>query len=488
MLPRGDTPKKKRAIEIEKEVLGDSDSQNICEPILTFKQGEEKKQMEAKRTSENAAKENGIQDKVGNNLMKGSLQRETQRKSKNEEEKSKKEAEELNKKTEKDIPQEIREGEETLNRECEGNPMILGEDSSQRKEKEEEKAKKTEKPIERPHQLRGMEEEEELRLMEAEGPKGMEEEEEVSMFQLLNSKNQKELSPVLPRLNLQNEAEQDKEAFLAEREPDSRFVLFPIHFEDIWNMYKGLQSSFWVAEDIRMEEDLLQWNETGASVPFRNYIKCCLSSLALITSSELTENLLTDIPVPEARCFYGLQIAMENIHMESYSMLFHELVPDSNEKDFLEMASQKWAAAPTPKDLFSFTERLVFSAFRSKILFSSFLAFATLKFREDYFPGMFAVLRRILKDRHQFTLFGCLIHNSYITHKLGTSKIHEITKKLVEIEKKFIEETFPKELLGVSSSVTASLLFVSNWESLVERGGHPEGFIELAFLESVREG
>lgn len=44
---------------------------------------------------------------------------------------------------------------------------------------------------------------------------------------------------------------------------------------------------------------------------------------------------MCEVQIPEARAFYGFQIAMENIHSETYSLLIDTYIKDETEKTFL---------------------------------------------------------------------------------------------------------------------------------------------------------
>jgi ribonucleoside-diphosphate reductase subunit M2 len=117
------------------------------------------------------------------------------------------------------------------------------------------------------------------------------------------------------------------------QENPHRFVLFPIHYNDIWWMYKKAKASFWTAEEIDLSADLPDW--VGLSDTERHFISHVLAFFAAsdgIVNENLSSNFAPEVTVPEARCFYGFQIAVENIHSETYSLLIDTYIKDPNEK------------------------------------------------------------------------------------------------------------------------------------------------------------
>ena len=117
-------------------------------------------------------------------------------------------------------------------------------------------------------------------------------------------------------------------------ENKKRFTLFPIKYEDIWQAYKKAESSFWTAEEIDFSKDLNDW-EGKMSDNERFFIKNIIAFFAGsdgIVNENLMEHLSVEVQIPEARCFYGFQVAIENIHSEVYSLLIDTYVKDSEEK------------------------------------------------------------------------------------------------------------------------------------------------------------
>ena len=120
------------------------------------------------------------------------------------------------------------------------------------------------------------------------------------------------------------------------QESDDRFVLFPIEHADVWEMYKQHAASFWTAEEIDLAEDMKDWDNLKAEE--KHFLKHVLAFFAAsdgIVNENLVVNFANEVQWAEARCFYGFQIMMENIHAETYSLLIDTYIKDTNEKNHL---------------------------------------------------------------------------------------------------------------------------------------------------------
>ncbi|CAD8205778.1 unnamed protein product [Paramecium octaurelia] len=241
----------------------------------------------------------------------------------------------------------------------------------------------------------------------------------------------------------------------------NRFVLFPIKYNDIWNMYKQHKASFWTAEEIDLYQDLKDWEKLTADE--KHFIKYVLAFFAAsdgIVNENLAQQFCTEVQVPEARCFYGFQIAMENIHSETYSLLIDTYITDENEKNYLlhaihnvpviqkkAMWAMKWI-----NDNDSFAERLIAFAAVEGIFFSgSFCAIFWIK-KRSLMPGLTFSNELISRDEGLHTDFACLLYK-HLVNKLSNQRIHEIISSAVEIEKEFISEALPVELIGMNSNL-----------------------------------
>jgi ribonucleotide reductase beta subunit family protein with ferritin-like domain len=285
-----------------------------------------------------------------------------------------------------------------------------------------------------------------------------------SMFALMNEDRSKSIC--LPKIEKhageltasKTRATRDEELL---RENENRFVLFPIRYNDIWEMYKKAEASFWTAEEIDLFADMKDWEALNEDE--QHFIKYVLAFFAAsdgIVLENLAETFLTEVQLPEARCFYGFQIAMENIHSETYSLLIDTYIKDENEKNFLFRAVQKvpvihkkaqWAVKWINRND-SFGERLVAFAAVEGIFFSgSFCSIYWLK-KRSLMPGLTYSNELISRDEGLHTDFACLLY-SYIKNKLSKERIYEIIEDAVSIEKEFVENSLPVELLGINSKV-----------------------------------
>jgi ribonucleoside-diphosphate reductase subunit M2 len=241
--------------------------------------------------------------------------------------------------------------------------------------------------------------------------------------------------------------------------PD-RFVLFPIQHQAIWVMYKKAQASFWTAEEIDLTADVVHF-ETRLTPDEQHFVKTVLAFFAAsdgIVLENLGARFMTDVQLPEARCFYGFQIAMENIHSETYSLLIDTLVQNSDEKHRLFNSVQTvpcigrkaaWALKWTSSDA-SFATRLVAFAAIEGIFFSgSFCAIFWLK-KRGLMPGLCFSNELISRDEGMHTDFACLIY-SMLQTKLSAAALLAVIVEAVEIEIEFIVVALPCKLLGMNA-------------------------------------
>ena len=124
------------------------------------------------------------------------------------------------------------------------------------------------------------------------------------------------------------------ESILVEKE--NKYVLFPIDYQDIFGMYKRALASFWTVEEVDLSKDLNDWERLSDSE--RHFVENVLAFFAGsdgIVTENLAQRFMNDIPIQEAKCFYGFQIAIENIHSEMYSLLIDTYIKDNNHKEKL---------------------------------------------------------------------------------------------------------------------------------------------------------
>jgi ribonucleoside-diphosphate reductase beta chain len=256
-------------------------------------------------------------------------------------------------------------------------------------------------------------------------------------------------------------------------ENSGRFVVFPLKYHDIWEKYKTAEHSFWTAEEIDLGQDLTDWEEK-LNDDERHYIKNVLAFFAAsdgIVNENLAENFLKEVQYPEAKFFYGFQIAMENVHSETYSLLIDTYIKDDKEKDHLFNAldtvpsvkkKADWALKWIESD--SFAERLIAFAAVEGIFFSgSFCSIFWLK-KRGLMPGLAFSNELISRDEGLHCEFACLLHNKYITNKVSQERITEIITEAVEIEKEFVTDSLPVSLIGMNAKLMAQYIeFVADY-------------------------
>ena len=246
------------------------------------------------------------------------------------------------------------------------------------------------------------------------------------------------------------------------QENKDRFVMFPLKYRDIWDMYKQAEHSFWTAEEIDLAQDLTDWNEK-LNDNEKHFIKMVLAFFAAsdgIVNENLAENFLKEVQYPEAKSFYGFQIAMENVHSETYSLLIDTYIKDSEEKDKLFHAIDNYPSIMKKADWAlkwinseSFAERLIAFAAVEGIFFSgSFCSIFWLK-KRGLMPGLSFSNELISRDEGLHCEFACLLHNRYIQNKVSHERIKEIIISAVDIEREFITESLPVSLIGMNGKL-----------------------------------
>ena len=279
-------------------------------------------------------------------------------------------------------------------------------------------------------------------------------------------------------------------------EEQNRFVLFPIQHQDIWSMYKKAEDSFWRTAEVDLSKDLTSWNKLNSHE--KHFISMILAFFAGsdgIVVENLGARFMNDIKVSEARAFYGFQIAMENIHSETYSLLIDTYIKDPQEKDRLFNAIEtipsvekkaKWALRWIKDDESNFATRLVAFACVEGIFFSgSFCAIFWLK-KRGLMPGLTSSNELISRDEGLHTDFAVLLY-SMLNQKLNYDTIKDIVKNAVEIEKEFITDSIPCRLIGMNADLMKQYIeFVA--DRLVVQLGYPkiyESTNPFEFMEMI---
>ena len=280
---------------------------------------------------------------------------------------------------------------------------------------------------------------------------------------------------------------------------DNRFVMFPIKHNDIWEMYKKQIDCFWRAEEIDLSKDLTNWESLNADE--KHFISMILAFFAAsdgIVLENLASRFMSEIQVSEARAFYGFQIAMENVHSETYSLLIETYIKDKDEKSRLFNAIEHfpcikkksdWAQKWIHDNRSSFATRLVAFACVEGIFFSgAFCSIYWLK-KRGLMPGLTFSKELISRDEALHCEFAILLY-SKLLKKIDKARIHELIKEAVDIETEFICEALPCRLIGMNSELmsqyirfVADRLCVQLGYKKIYNVSNPFDFMELISLE-----
>jgi ribonucleoside-diphosphate reductase subunit M2 len=246
-------------------------------------------------------------------------------------------------------------------------------------------------------------------------------------------------------------------------ESKRRFVLFPIQYHEIWQMYKKAEASFWTAEEMDLSKDLHDWNNR-LNDNERHFVSHVLAFFAAsdgIVNENLVERFSNEVQAAEARCFYGFQIMMENIHSETYSLLIDTYIKDPAEREYLFDAVETipcvkkkadWALTWISDRQATFAERLVAFAAVEGIFFSgSFASIFWLK-KRGLMPGLAFSNELISRDEGMHTDFACLLF-SHLRRRPHPDTVNEIITQAVVIEQEFLTDALPVALIGMNSEL-----------------------------------
>jgi ribonucleoside-diphosphate reductase beta chain len=288
-----------------------------------------------------------------------------------------------------------------------------------------------------------------------------------------------------------------QETELLLRENKDRFVILPIKYPDIWEMYKKCEASFWTAEEIDLGDDMKHWE--GMNDGERHFVSHVLAFFAAsdgIVNENLAVNFMSEVQLPEARCFYGFQIMMENIHSETYALLIDTYIKDPVEKDRLFHAidtvpcvgkKAEWALRWINNG--TFAERLIAFAAVEGIFFSgSFCSIFWLK-KRGLMPGLTFSNELISRDEGMHCEFACLLYKM-LENKLSKEAATAIITDAVEIEKEFITDALPVNLIGMNAKLMSQYIeFVADrWlgelgYDKVYGASNPFDFMEMISLQ-----
>ncbi|KAI5119890.1 hypothetical protein M0805_003694 [Coniferiporia weirii] len=291
---------------------------------------------------------------------------------------------------------------------------------------------------------------------------------------------------------------EDQEPLLMESK--RRFVLFPIQYQEIWQMYKKAEASFWTAEEMDLSKDINDW-QNKLNDNERHFISHVLAFFAAsdgIVNENLLERFSNEVQAAEARCFYGFQIMMENIHSETYSLLIDTYIKDAAQREYLFDAVETipcikkkadWALRWISDRDSSFAERLVAFAAVEGIFFSgSFASIFWLK-KRGLMPGLTFSNELISRDEGMHTDFACLLF-SHLRRRPHPDTVERIITEAVKIEQEFLTDALPVGLIGMNVKLmcqyiefVADRLLVSLGNEKYYKSSNPFDFMDMISLQ-----
>ena len=282
------------------------------------------------------------------------------------------------------------------------------------------------------------------------------------------------------------------------KEDINRYSLFPIIHKDIWKAYKDHLSTDWRAEELDYASDKAEWEKlTDDEKHFIKHVLAFFAASDGIVNENLAENMVNEVQYTEAKFFYGFQIMMENIHSEMYSLLIDTLVESDSEKDELFNAIERFPAIKKKADWAlrwieseSFAERLIAFAAVEGIFFSgAFCSIFWMK-KRGLLPGLATSNEFISRDEGLHRDFACHLHNTHLVNKVPVERITQIIVEALDIEREFITESLPVNLIGMNAKLMAEYLeFVTDHllETLncpkVYNTPNPFDFMDMISLE-----
>lgn len=246
------------------------------------------------------------------------------------------------------------------------------------------------------------------------------------------------------------------------RENPDRFVLFPIKEDQLWNMYKYAVAAFWTAEEIDLDPDIKDWEKLNDNERyFLSHVLAFFAGSDGIVNENQVLNFMREVQIPEARCFFGFQVMMENIHSETYSLLIDTFIKDQEEKyrlfhgiETIPCVKQKadWAFKYMDSEKNTFAERLIAFIIVEGLFFqSSFASIFWLK-KRGLMPGLTYSNELISRDEGMHVMFSIALYKK-LEYKLAQEQVYKIFRDAVVIEKEFVTNSLPVDLIGINSKL-----------------------------------
>lgn len=246
-------------------------------------------------------------------------------------------------------------------------------------------------------------------------------------------------------------------------ESSTQYTLFPLKYPDLWQYYVNAEASFWTANEIDLAKDLDHWNNklNDNERYFIKHVLAFFASSDTLINLNLGERFLNEVKIQEAKCFYGFQLMMENIHSQVYSLLIETYIQDSDEKDRLFRGMETipcikkkadWMFKWIQDDKSCFAERLIAFAAVEGIFFSgSFAAIFWLK-KRGLMPGLATSNEFISRDEGLHRDWAVALYGK-LNNKLDQKTVHALIKEAVDIECEFLTDALPVRLIGINADL-----------------------------------
>ena len=279
-------------------------------------------------------------------------------------------------------------------------------------------------------------------------------------------------------------------------ENPNRFTIFPLKYPDLWELYKKAESSFWTSGEIDFSADTNDWENLNEDEKhfLLNILAFFAGSDGIVLENLLT-NFFTEVQIPEARSFYALQAAIENIHGEVYGLLIDTFSENDEIKNNLFNAIETipcvkkkadWAIKWMNPSL-SFAHRLVAFAIVEGVFFSgSFCAIFWFKSRNKMVKTLGTSNELIARDESMHTEFAIALYH-HLDNKLDNESIYGIIREAVEIEEEFIIDSIKCSMIGMNENLMRQYIrFVA--DRLLIQLGCPKIYNDenpFAFMETI---
>lgn len=262
------------------------------------------------------------------------------------------------------------------------------------------------------------------------------------------------------------------------QEENKRYTILPLQFPDIYDFYQEQKHAFWTEDEIDLSKDLTDWEKLNDNERyFVKHILAFFSASDAIVNENISLNFINEVQYAEAKKFYGIQTAIEDIHSIVYALLIDTYIKNIDERndcfnalENMPIVAKKgnWALDWIPNS--TFAERLVAFAAVEGIFFSgSFCSIFWLKDR-NLMSGLSFANDLIQRDEALHTDFAIHLLNHHVVNKPSPERIKEIMLSALEIEKEFVSESLPVSLIGINALTMCQYLEYVTDQLLIKMG------------------